>query len=278
MNIENVIKIIIDKINQEYIESSKDANFEFQPMPYKSFDFLDKYNNDYSNFNFIIFCNYCIFIDLEFIISRKFHGSWLDEHLNSVPAGEFIRDQYRQLHYLVKAFLDLQKSNQLKAALIIFRSYLECSTTFFACLIDLDIFFLYSKDPINLEEAKMLFYKRRPDKILSKLKIIDGRYKKEIRWGRIGKKHEVEKQFIQSFIGNNPSILYEKLSQITHGNKSAIGYSELELEALLSVCSQFLIESHFAIAIATKYFYNSNLYHAIKMTVLLELIQEVRNN
>ena len=70
---------------------------------------------------------------------------------------DFLTIQSRLMYDTLNSYLSLLKSENFLQALILFRSYIEYSSQFYACLLDYEFFQKYTQSEIVEEEYKKRF-------------------------------------------------------------------------------------------------------------------------
>ena len=131
-------------------------------------------------------------------------------------------------------------------ALILFRSYIEYSSQFYACLLDYEFFQKYTQSEIVEEEYKKLWFNSlKPEKVLSKIRGMHAEINKLL------KKKEIDysgtaiyRRHFKPFDSSLREFLYNSLSGLAHGGYPAIiKNDEIHLYSLVFLCSSYLVES-----------------------------------
>jgi hypothetical protein len=94
---------------------------------------------------------------------------------------DFLPLQSKLLYDTLNSYVSLLKSENFLQALILFRSYIEYSSQFYACLLDYDFFKKYTDKEVMDEEYKKHWFKNlKPAKVLSRIRALQTEINKQI--------------------------------------------------------------------------------------------------
>lgn len=176
-------------------------------------------------------------------------------------------------------YISLLKAGHLFQALVIFRSYIEYSSQFYASILDYDFYQKYaSTDLLDEEYKKLWFDSLKPGKVLSKIKSINAEINlllknEEIKYG----KNTVYRHIFHPFDSKLRGFLYNSLSGLAHGSYSSIvKHNEIKLYSLVWLCTTYLIESQTVIDELTSIYHKLSIEDLFKKWITAEIYLKSR--
>ena len=263
------------EINQFIIEEIKKKNDLFQKgakitgKKIKSFKFEDfTYLKDsleyFGDFSVPYFLSYSVLKDIEYKIDNPFPGTiwYWEKDADKNKTRDFLSIQSKLMYDTLNSYLTLLKSQNHLQALILFRSYIEYSSQFYASLLDYDFFQKYTTSELLNEEYKKLWFKSlKPEKVLSTIKCMHLEMNKLLKEKKINYSETIiYSRMFKPFDSHLREFLYNELSGLAHGSyPTLIKNDDTKLYSLVWLCSAYLVESEAVIDELTSVYFKYSL-------------------
>lgn len=256
VNVTEFIEQEVKRLNSLFQTGAKMSGKGFTPFTVKDYTYLEESQSYFSVFTVPYFLSYSVLKDLEHRVKSPYPGTiWYfkkDVDKNKTP--DFLPLQTKLMYDTLNSYIQLLKSGNHLQALILFRSYIEYSSQFYACLLDYEFFQKYTSNELPEEYKQLWFSTLKPGKVLAKIKSMHSEIyqllqEKKIDYG----KDAVYRRRFRPFDSELRGFLYSSLSGLAHGSYAEIIRNEIikddstKLYSLVWLCSAYLIESHIVI-------------------------------
>ena len=251
INISSIIAREVSKLNPMFEKGAKLSNKEFTPFTVDDYDYLKSSFEYFGEYTLPYFLTYSIFKDIEFRLGNPFTSEiwcWKDD-IDKTKNDKFLFHQFKMLHETLHSYLALLKDEKYFQALILFRSYIEYSSQFYACLLDYEFFQKYTQDGLIDEDYKKLWFNNlRPEKVVSKIRSNHSEIDKLIKEKKLfPSAHTLYWELFKPFDSKLRGYLYSILSGLAHGSYSSSRKDEAWLYSTVFLCTAYLVESQFII-------------------------------
>ncbi len=252
-----LVDIIKEEIDEWNLKEKKIPQENYMLFKIEDFDYLlkyvEKYGNDYETTKFIDFCAAQVLAEIANQEQRK--SIWYWESIND----DFFIPHLKYLYELINLYNELKINKQNKLAYSIFRTYIEVSSQFYACLLDFEFYKKYTTNKIDDEYRKYWFKHLKPERVLSVLRKLNQELK--IEYKKTGSFAIGDlRGYIYPFESEYRYKLYEKLSSFSHGNYESIKYelTNEEINELNWRITEFLVCSINLIGLSSDHFLSNN--------------------
>lgn len=245
------------------------------------YNYLKDSNAYFGIFSLPFFLTYAVWKDMENRIKqpyKKMIWHW-KEDVDKSKAESFLTTQSTLLFDTFSSYILLLKSEKFLQALILFRSYIEYSSQFYACLLDYEFFKKYTESELLDDEYRKHWFKNlKPEKVLSRIREIRA---ERDRLRKKGEKNQLVKfdiqQWMVPFDTGLRDTLYEKLSGLAHGTyPSLTKVDKTGLYAYVFLCSAYLVQSHMVIDEICSNYFTYSQRELFKKWITLEIYTECR--
>ena len=252
IDINVIIEQEIRKLNNLFNKGAKIAGKVHKPFVYEDYTYLKESQTYFGTFALPYYLTYAIFKDVEYRIQNPYPKTiwYWKKAIDNNKAKDFLPIQSKLMYDTLNSYLSLLKSENYLQALILFRSYIEYSSQFYACLLDYEFFQKYTENEMLDEEYKKLWFNSlRPEKVLSKIKGMHAEInrllkKKEI----VYNSNAIYRRWFKPFDSDLRGFLYNSISGLSHGSYPALAQNdESKLYSLVFLCSVYLVESQVVI-------------------------------
>lgn len=233
-----VIELIEQAVLEQNSLESKIPKRIANITPFKVSDFdylpkyLDEFNGDFNFYEFISYCNVLIWDEISTYESRKSIWYW-----ENIKNDSFIKEQINTIRNTLKSYALLLKSNHYKTAFIVFRTFIELSSQFFACIIDFEFYLKYTKNLLDSEYQNHWFKHLKPSKVISNLRKIS----MELNIDGVNNYARHLQNLTFPFFSVVRNQLYEDFSNICHGNYNRISdFNTDEIEKYMHMTTDYL--------------------------------------
>jgi hypothetical protein len=281
IDVNEVIKQEVDKLNSLFREGSKIAGKKVDAFVFDDYDYLNESQVYFGKFALPYFLTYAIFKDLENRIKNPYPGTiwYWKKDVDKAKSKDFLPIQSKLMYDTLNSYMSLLRAENYLQALIIFRSYIEYSSQFYASLLDYDFFHKYTGSDLLEEEYKQLWFSAlKPAKVLSKIKGIHTELNQLLKEKKISyANNALYRRFFKPFDSDLRGILYSRLSGLTHGSyPSLINNDETKLYALIFLCSAYLVESQVVIDELTSVYFAYSPKELFKKWITVEIYLKSR--
>lgn len=252
IEVNEFIKSEIIRLNVLFQKGAKLSDKEIKPFVFEDYSYLKESEEYFGEFSVPYFLSYAVLKDVEYRIKNPYPGTiwyWIKD-ADKNTTKDFLPKQSKLMYDTLDAYLLLLKSGNLLQAVILFRSYIEYSSQFYAALLDYEFFQKYTGSELLEEEYKKLWFSTlKPAKVLAKIKAMHAEIDQLLQEKKIyyNNKMVYSRQFkpFDSFLRG---FLYTTLSGLAHGSyPMLIKEDETKLYSLVWLCSVYLIESQVVI-------------------------------
>jgi hypothetical protein len=268
VDVNVVIQDQIGKLNSLFAKGAKVTGKKIEPFVFDDYKYLQDSQAYFGRFALPYFFAFAIYKDVEYRIENPYPGKiwYWKKDCDKCKNENFLPVQSQLMYDTLGSYISLLKSRNYLQALILFRSYIEYSSQFYACLLDYEFFQKYTESEILDEDYKQLWFKSlRPEKVLSKIRGMHAEIGKLFKEKKITySNNALYRMQFKPFDSELRGILYDSLSGLAHGSYPAIIKNEASLYSLVFLCSVYLVESQVVIdELASVYFnYSPNeLFH-----------------
>lgn len=281
IDVNEIIKKEIDRLNIVFQKGAKIAKKDLQIFTANDYTYLKESQEYFGAFAVPYLLGYSVMKDIQYRIENPYPGKiwyWITD-ANEDITTDFLPRQSRLMYDTLKTYISLLKSENFLQALIIFRSYIEYSSQFYAALLDYEFFQKYTGTELLDEEYKKLWFSAlKPAKVLSKIKAMHTEIDKLLEEKKI---IHTTKSFYQSqfrpFDSELRNYLYSTLSGLAHGAYPAlVKNDEVRLYSLVWLCSTYLMESQAIIDELTSVYFNYTPIELLHKWVTLEIYMKAR--
>lgn len=270
----SLINIIKEEINEWNSIEQKIPIENYKLFTLEDFDYLIKYYKRYGDeFNTTKFIDFCsLYVLKELASSSQKRSIWYWEDIDE----DFIIPQFNYLSSLIKAYIELKDNQEYEVAYIIFRSFIEVSTQFYACFLDLEFFKKYLSEDIQEEYRKHWFKHLKPKKVISVLRRLKIDLNTERK--RTGNYSPDLRDFIYPFESELRSTLYENLSSFTHGKYKRVNYEmdQVEIMEFNWRITEYLVSSISLLNSASEHFLIHGHFDTRKHVILQQIWYSIK--
>lgn len=269
-----IVNIIKEEIADWNKHERKIPREDYILFKIEDFDYLEKYYNNYgSEFEttkFIDFCSTIVLAELASLTQRR--SIWYWEGIEK----DFIIPQLNFLSSLAHSYVKLKDNKEYKVAFIVFRSFIEVSSQFYACFLDLDFFKKYLSEEINDDYRKHWFKNLKPEKVLSVLRRINQDYKTEVK--KTGIDHGDMRAIIYPFESEQRNFLYQQLTSYTHGKYEVINnkINITEIKELKWRITEYIVSAINLIAIISRHFLTNEKFDRRKHVIFQQIWYSIK--
>lgn len=279
-DINEIIEKGVHTHNELLKKAAKMTRMKAPQYSVREYNYLKDANIYFGTFSLPYFLSYSICKDMEYRIKKPYKKMiwYWKEDLDKSKANDFLAIQSMLLFDTFSSYVSLLKSENYLQALILFRSYIEYSSQFYACLLDYEFFKNYTESELLDDEYRKHWFKNlKPEKVLSKIREIQAETNKQAK----GEKSSVIKfnlnQWLAPFDTDLRGILYEKLSGLAHGSYPAlVKIDKTGLYAYVFLCSAYLVQSHIVIDEICSSYFTYSQRELFKKWITLEVYIESR--
>lgn len=248
IRIDEFIKEDIDRLNILFQKGAKISKKRINNFSYEDYPYLKEYHTIFEKFSLPYFLSYSVLKWTEDRSNQSFTKNiWYWKHeTSSNKTIDFLPEQSKLIYDTLDVYVNLLKTGHLFQALVMFRSYIEYSSQFYASILDYDFYQKYANTDLLDEEYKKLWFDSlKPGKVLSKIKSIHAEINLLLKNGEIKYgKDTVYRHLFHPFDSELRGFLYNSLSGLAHGSYSSIvKQNEVKLYSLVWLCTIYLIES-----------------------------------
>jgi len=281
IDINVIIARKVQELNKLFAIGNKLNGKEHKPFVFEDYNYLRESQTYFGKFALPYFLTYAIFKDVEYRIQNPYPGTiwyWKKDVDKNKTKG-FLPIQSRLMYDTLNSYLALLRSENYLQALILFRSYIEYSSQFYACLLDYDFFQKYTENEMLDEQyQKLWFNSLRPEKVLSKIRDMHAEIntllkKKEI----VYSSNALYRRWFKPFDSDLRGFLYNSLSGLAHGSyRTIIENDETKLYALVFLCSCYIVESQVVIDEISSVYFRYSLKELFTKWVTVEIYLKSR--
>lgn len=279
VNVNEFIKVEIERLNILFKKGAKIAGKDHKPFVFEDYTYLKESQEYFGEFSVPYFLSYSALKDIEYRIKNPYPGTiwyWVKD-VDKDIAKDFLPKQSKLMHDTLNSYITLLKSQNHLQALILFRSYIEYSSQFYASLLDYEFFQKYTGKELLEEEYKKLWFSTlKPAKVLSKIKEMHAEIDQLVKEKKItyGENMHYSKYF-KPFDSRLRGILYDRLSALAHGAyPSLVGNDETQLYALVWLCTIYLIESQVVMDELTSIYFQYSIKELFTKWITVEVYQK----
>lgn len=280
-DINQIIGNRVHAHNELLKKASRMTRIKVPQYSVREYNYLKESNSYFGMFSLPYFLTYAVWKDMENRIKQPYNNMiwYWKEDIDKTKANGFLNIQSTLLFDTFSSYVSLLKSENFLQALILFRSYIEYSSQFYACLLDYEFFKKYTESELLDDEYRKHWFKNlKPEKVLSRIREIrseSNRQKKK------GEKNQLVKfdlqQWMAPFDTGLRDTLYEKLSGLAHGTyPSLTKIDKTGLYAYIWLCSAYLVQSHMVIDEICSNYFSYTQRELFKKWVTLEIYTECR--
>lgn len=280
-DINEIIKYQVQELNTLFVKGSKLARKEHKPFVIEDYKYLRESQEHFGTFSLPYFLTYSVYKDVEYRIQNPYPGTiwYWKKDVDKTKSKDFLSIQAKLMYDTLSSYMSLLKSENYLQALILFRSYIEYSSQFYASLLDYEFFQKYTGSDMVEEQYKQLWFSNlKPAKVLSKIKAMHAEIYKLLKEKKIDYgSSAVYRRMFKPFDSNLRGILYSSLSGLAHGSYPAlIENDETKLYALVFLCSAYLVESQVVIDEISSVYFQYSLDELFNKWITVEIYLKSR--
>ena len=189
----------------------------------------------------------------------------------------FYNTSFKYLSSLVKSYIDLKSKGEYKVAYIVFRSFIEVSSQFYACFLDLEFFKKYLSEKKQDEYRKHWFKHLKPEKVLSVLRKMNQDLRKEYKKNDRYTLGDM-RAFIYPYESEQREALYEFLTSYAHGKYEAINVDleEDKINELNWRITEYIVTSINLLNIVSNHFLDTSNCDTRKHIILQQIWYSIK--
>lgn len=281
IRIDEFIKDEIARLDILFQKGSKISKREINHFSHENYPYLKEYNTKFEKFSLPYFLSYSVLKWTENRVNQPFTKTiWYWKHeTGSNNTIDFLPKQSKLIYDTLNVYVNLLKAGHLFQALVLFRSYIEYSSQFYASILDFDFYQKYANTDLLDEEYKKLWFDSlKPGKVLSKIKSINTEINLLLKNGDINYGgNAVYRRLFHPFDSNLRGLLYNSLSGLAHGSYSSIvKYDDEKLYALIWLCTIYLVESQTVVDELVSIYYKLSTDELFKNWITIEIYLKSR--
>lgn len=282
IDVNEIIQAEVKRLNELFQVAGKISGKKLKPFSIKNYTYLIESQKYFGIFTVPHFLTYSVFKDLEFRILKPYPGTiwYWKKDIDSNRTRDFLPIQSRLLYDTLHSYMSLLKGENFLQALILFRSYIEYSSQFYASLLDYEFFKKYAGLELIKEDYKQLWFNSlKPSKVLTKIKLIHTEINQFIEENKIVYFGNPIYRYFKPFDSDLRGLLYESLSELAHGSyPSLVKRDKTDLYALVWLCTIYLVESYFLIDELTSVYFKYSPKELFKKWITIEIYLKSRES
>jgi len=276
IEINEFINAEIVRQNKLFQHGAKISGKSIELFTVKDYPYLQGALDYFGEFSVPYFLSYSVLKDVEYRIKNPYPGTiwYWKKDADKNTTKDFLPTQSKLLYDTLNAYISLLKSGNHLQALILFRSYIEYSSQFYAALLDYDFFRKYTGSELLEEEYKKLWFNTlKPAKVLSQIKAMHAEIDQLLKENKIYfGKNMCYSRIFRPFDSYLRGKLYTDLSALAHGSYPAlIKEDETKLYALVWLCSVYLVQSQVVIDELTSVYFQYSTKELFTKWITVEI-------
>lgn len=281
IEVNGIIRKEIDRLNGVFQQGAKIANKEIRIFTVADYTYLKEAQAYFDGFSVPYFLAYSVMKDVEHRIDNPYPGTiwyWIKD-ANKEVTGDFLPRQSKLMFDTLETYISLLRTGNLLQALIIFRSYIEYSSQFYAAILDYEFFQKYTGSEMLDEDYKKLWFSTlKPAKVLAKIKAMHTEIDQLVKEEKLqysDKSHNMTR--FRPFDSDLRGYLYSTLSGLAHGSyPSLVKHDDIKLYSLVWLCSTYLVESQAVIDELTSVYFKYTPLELLRKWVTIEIYMAAR--